>query len=378
MTTQEKERLGLALAVSLVIHAVAFLIVQFGDWRVAPLPEFSGPLYVEMEPLEEEPETEEGIAQAQPAPEDQAPEPAAEEPAEEPPAAEPPRQPPAEQPTPEDPAPSTARSQQSEPPARTEEPEARQPAPDAGASAGADPLAGERRTDTFDPMAPDGQDSRPGRPTAPPESDEMPLLQPEAQATRREADLPDWAREPRATVEDAGISTEGVSEDEVEGLAEKVATDPEFRRSLRDVTAALDRRTTDGTATDRAPQDGPETGTQEEPTTEDRAPGDSRFEWVGAGNRELTNPPAVPQDFFSSADFGGSVPAEASFVVVFEVDQSGNVVPGSIIFQQGSGFLRAKEKLRARIREWSFQPTAPSAAIATGIFTLVVQREDIR
>jgi hypothetical protein len=227
-------------------------------------------------------------------------------------------------------------------------------------------------------MAPDGQDSRPGRPTAPPESDEMPLLQPEAQATRREADLPDWAREPRATVEDAGISTEGVSEDEVEGLAEKVATDPEFRRSLRDVTAALDRRTTDGTATDRAPQDGPETGTQEEPTTEDRAPGDSRFEWVGAGNRELTNPPAVPQDFFSSADFGGSVPAEASFVVVFEVDQSGNVVPGSIIFQQGSGFLRAKEKLRARIREWSFQPTAPSAAIATGIFTLVVQREDIR
>jgi hypothetical protein len=354
MTTQEKERLGLALAVSLVIHAVAFLIVQFGDWRVAPLPEFSGPMYVEMEPLEEEPETEEGISQAEPPPEDQAPEPAAGEPAEEPPAAEPPREP-----APQEPAP-------------------QEPAPDAGASAGPDPLAGERRTDEFDPMAPDGQESRPGQPTAPPPAEEMPQLQPEAEATRADRDLPAWATEPRATVEDAGISTEGVSEDEVQDLAEKVATDPDFRRRLQDVTNALERRTSDGTATDRAPQDGPETGTQEEPTTEDRAPGDSRFEWVGTGNRELTNPPAVPQDFFSDADFGGSVPAEASFVVVVEVDQSGKVVPGSIIFQQGSGYLRAKEKLRGRIREWSFQPTAPNADIATGIFTLVVQREDIR
>ena len=64
MITQEKERLWLALAVSLVVHALAFLIVQLGDWRVAPMPEFSGPLYVEMETFEEEPEPEEGIAQA--------------------------------------------------------------------------------------------------------------------------------------------------------------------------------------------------------------------------------------------------------------------------------------------------------------------------
>lgn len=370
MTTQEKERLWLALAVSLVIHAVAFLIVQFGDWRVAPLPEFSGPMYVEMEPMEERPETEEGIAQAQPPPDEQAREPAAEEPAEEPPPAEPPpREPAPQEPAPDEPAPATAEPRQSEPPARTE-PEARQPTPD--------PLAGERQTDEFDPMALDGQESRPGQRAAPPESEEMPQLQPEAEATAADADLPDWATRPRETVEDAGISTEGVSEDEVQDLAEKVATDPDFRRRLQDVTNALERRTTDGTATERAPQVGPDTDTQEEPTTEDRAPGDSRFEWVGTGNRELTNPPAVPRDFFSDADFGGSVPAEASFVVVFEVDQRGNVVPGSIIFQQGSGYLSAKEKLRGRIRGWSFEPAAPNANIATGIFTLVVQREDIR
>lgn len=375
MITQEKERLWLALAVSLMIHAVAFLIVQFGDWRVAPLPEFTGPLYVEMEPIEEEPEPEEGIAEAETRPEARADESPADEPSEDPPPAEPsPRRPAPEEPAPDEPSPPTA--QQSEPPARAE-PEARQPAPDTGTSAPADPLAGERQTDEFDPMAPDGREGRAGQRTAPPE-DETGRLRPEAEATAADADLPDWATRPRETVEDAGISTEGVSGEELEGLAEKVATDPDFRRRLKDVTEALERRTSDGPATDRAPREGPDTGSQEEPTTEDRAPGDSRFEWVGTGNRELTNPPAVPQDFFSDADFGGSVPAEASFVVVFEVDQRGNVVPGSIIFQQGSGYLSAKEKLRGRIRGWSFEPTAPNADIATGIFTLVVQREDIR
>jgi hypothetical protein len=347
MITQEKERLWLALAVSLVIHAVAFLIVQFGDWRVAPMPEFSGPLYVEMEPIEEEPEPEEGIAQARTQPEPRAEEPAPEELAEEPPAAEPPA---------------------------GAEPEAAQPAPAAGPS-GADPLAGERQTEDFDVF---GREDRPGARTAPPESDERPQLRPAADATAAEAELPDWATAPRESVEEAGISTEGVSEDEVQDLAEKVATDPVFRRRLQDVTAALERRTSDGTATDRAPREGPDTGPQQEPTSDDSTPGDSRFEWVGTGNRQLTNPPAVPQDFFSSADFGGSVPAEASFVVVFEVDQRGNIVPGSIIFQRGSGYRDAKEKLRSRIREWSFERTVPNAEDATGIFTLVIQREDIQ
>ncbi|NBF39260.1 MAG: hypothetical protein GVY14_02485 [Spirochaetes bacterium] len=373
MTTHEKERLGLALAVSLVIHAVAFFIVQFGDWRVAPMPEFSGPLYVEMEAPEEEPETEEGIARAEPSPEDQVREPATEAPAAEPP----PRQPAPEQPAPEEPTPATAQPRQSEPPARAE-PENRQSAPDAGASAPADPLAGPSQTGEFDPMAPDGQERQPGQRTAPPQDDEMPQLQPEAAATAAAADLPDWATRPRETVEDAGISTEGVSEDEMQDLAEKVATDPDFRRRLQDVTAALERRTSDGAATERAPRDGPDTGPEDEASPEGRTPGDSRFEWVGTGNRQLLNPPAVPPDFFSSGDFGGQVPAEASFVVVFEVDQRGNIVPGSIIFQRGSGYLDAKEKLRGRIREWSFERTAPNEEDATGIFTLVVQREDIQ
>ena len=358
MITQEKERLWLALAVSLVIHAVAFLIVQLGDWRVAPMPEFSGPLYVEMETFEEEPEPEEGIAQARTQPEPQAEESAPEAPAEEPPAEEPPpRQPPPEEPAPDEPAPEAER------PAPVEEPR------------GADPLSGRRQTEEFDVF---GRQDRPEPRSAPRESDERQQLSPDESATATDPTVPDWATAPRETVEAAGISTEGVSEDEMQDLAEKVATDSDFRRRLQDVTAALERRTSDGAATDRAPRDSPDNGAQQEPTADDSTPGDSRFEWVGTGDRQLISRPPVPQGFFSSEDFGGEVPAEASFVVVFEVDPRGNVVPGSVIFQQGSSYVIAKEKLRSRIREWSFDRTAPNAEDATGIFTLVIQREDIQ
>ncbi|MFP4372712.1 MAG: hypothetical protein ACLFPO_00070 [Spirochaetaceae bacterium] len=343
MTTQEKERLGLALAASLVIHAVAFLIVQFGDWRVAPLPEFSGPMQVEMAPPEVEPEVEPDPAPEDPAPEDPAP----------------------EDPAPPDPAP--------EEPA----PEAEQSAP-SGETRGRDPLAGERRNGELGLEDIYERDTRPGARSSPPEDDEMRELPPEEQARSQGAPPPDWATRPRETVEEAGISTEGVDEGEIEDLAERVATDPDFRRSLQEVTDALERRRSDGRASDRTPRESPDIEPQDEPSPEDRAPGDSRFEWVGTGSRELTNPPPVPDNFFSSADFDGSVPAQASFVVVFEVDSSGNVVPGSVIFQQGSGYVRATEKLRGRVRQWSFEPAAASARDATGIFTLVVQREDIR
>jgi hypothetical protein len=189
--------------------------------------------------------------------------------------------------------------------------------------------------------------------------------------------MPAWVTRPRETVEEAGISTEEVSDAEVQELAEKVATDPEFERKLREAVSSLDG---DGRTAEQEPAARPQTDrtpSSDTSRTEDGANGDSNIEWVGTGNRELTNPPAVPDGFFSARDFGGRVPAQASFVVVFEVNRLGQVQPGSVIFQQGGEYLVAQEKLRSRIRNWRFEP-AQTDSLVTGIFTLTVRREDIR
>jgi len=144
---------------------------------------------------------------------------------------------------------------------------------------------------------------------------------------------------------------------------------------MQEVSRALERRTTAGDGgAERAPAEEPDTA----PDTQQGPTGDDRFEWVGTGTRELMNPPAVSESFFTSGDFGGQVPAEAAFVVVFEVGPGGNVLPGSVLFQQGGGYVNAREKLRGRVRTWQFEPAAAGADVATGIFTLVVRREDIR
>lgn len=362
MTIPERDRLGLALAVSLVVHAVAFLIVEFGDWRVAPLPEFTGPMYVEMAPVERpepEPETD-GLARSMPA-ERLEPEPEPE------PAPEPePRTP--SQPEPE-PAPSPGADQG---PAEQRAEAAR----DGGAASEAEPSArsGEPVRD-FSAAELHGQEARPGTRTAPEPDDSFDPLPPAAADTRPDVTEPEWVRRPRETVADAGLSTEGITEGEVQDLAEKVATDPAFRRQLQEVSRALEERTTAGDGgAERAPAEEPDTA----PDTQQGPTGDDRFEWVGTGNRELMNPPAVSRSFFTSADFGGQVPAEAAFVVVFEVGPDGNVLPGSVLFQQGGGYVNAREKLRGRVRTWQFEPAPAGADVATGIFTLVVRREDIR
>ncbi|MFO8065885.1 MAG: hypothetical protein R6V29_14790, partial [Spirochaetia bacterium] len=225
----------------------------------------------------------------------------------------------------------------------------------------------------------DSAQREPGARQTAPEADEFQRLPPEGESGGEQEELPEWATQPRETVEDAGFSTEDVSDEEVEGLAEKVATDPEFQRSLSNVVSALESRS-DGDDTADSSQPGADGDSDGEPgaddTDGDGSAGDSDIEWVGSGSRELLNPPAVPEGFFSASDFGGSVPAEAPFVVVFEVDSRGNVVPGSVIFQRGAGFVQAQEKLRSRVRSWSFEP-AEGAPEATGIFTLVVRRDDI-
>jgi hypothetical protein len=296
-----------------------------------------------------------------------------------------PEPPPAEEPPREEPAPAEPEATPAEPPPGQPDraPRAEQ-APRAEATPDAETATPEAREPerVYEYSLEDiyERETRPGTRQAPPEDEEFQRLPSEGAASEPDVELPEWARRPRETVEEAGFSTEDVSEEDVEELAEKVATDPEFERTLRDVISALDRRATD--AQDARPgadgEPGAETtGRPERDADTEGTPGDSRFEWVGTGDRRLSNPPAVPEGFFSARDFGGTVPARATFVVVFEVDWRGNVVPGSVIFQQGSEYVVAKERLRGRARGWTFEP-AEGADGATGIFTLVVRREDIR
>ena len=394
MTSQERERLGLGLVASLIVHVIAVLIVQYADWRVEPLPEFSGPMYVtvsqvetlpevepeEREELEEEPEEE----PEQPEPEEPTPEPSDGIAAAEPGARPGPREEQAREPAPQrEPAPETAQEQ--EPSSAREPPAERQPAAPQGPAEPAEPAEPQEERRVYEYSLEDiyERESEPGSERAPPESEEFDRLPPEGEPTRPDVEVPEWVRRPRRTVEEAGISTEEVAQDEVQELAEKVATDPEFERTLRDVVSALDARPS--SPAERGSESSSTADAADEPDGESaqtrgedsEGPGDSRFEWVGTGDRELTNPPAVPEGFFSADDFGGTVPARATFVVVFDVDWRGNVLPGSVIFQQGSGYVVAKEKLRGRIRGWTFEP-AEGADVATGIFTLAVRREDIR
>ncbi|MFP4010508.1 MAG: hypothetical protein ACLFUM_02320, partial [Spirochaetaceae bacterium] len=313
----------------------------------------------EAEPEREPEAASEPEAEADPAPEAEAeaePEP---EPEAEPGAA-------AEQSPPEDPE--SAAPPEEQPPAE-QEPEEQEPE--------------EQETYEYTPEELHGRERSPGDRRSPPEDEEFDTLPPEGDSVRPGEDIPDWAREPRRTVEDAGISTEEVAEEDVEDLAERVATDPGFRRTLQDVTAALER--SDRGAEDEASEDDgdPEAGGGDTDAPPDSAESaepasdDTEFEWVGTGARELTNPPPVPEGFFNAADFGGSVPARATFVVVFEVDERGNVRPGSVLFQQGASYVEATEKLRSRIRGWTFE-AAEGAPPATGIFTLTVRREEVR
>jgi TonB family protein len=71
------------------------------------------------------------------------------------------------------------------------------------------------------------------------------------------------------------------------------------------------------------------------------------------------------------------VPARLEFVVVFDVDPQGVVVPGSVILQKSSGHTAVDRKVRSAILNWKFLPK-PQAETETGVFTLVVERSDIR
>ncbi len=363
MDVQEKERLGIGIAVALILHIGIFVGLSAHDWG-SDIPEYTGPVFVELEsnfvPLPDPPEPE-------PAPELEPEldlsEPASqlEDPAE--PAAD--QAPaPAVQPTP---APVTPPAQpQSQPqPQRAPAPTPR-PTP-TPTPAPVDPLAqaptrslaeieAEIRGERPDPSP---ERARPERDFAP--GDVLPDDSP--------GELPEWVR----SIEERGISTAEMDSRDVQQVAQRIERDPEFEATLRRVIAGVeaaerDRRSAAGTGD----------GADGEPGGDPGADGISGDPGTSDGSAAITGlrqGRGTPNMEFSfTAQELSALPPTVTIVVAFDVLPSGQV--GSLMFVRRSGYTPVDQKVADRIRRWSFSRIAGTQT-ETGYFTLVISREDV-
>ncbi len=97
-------------------------------------------------------------------------------------------------------------------------------------------------------------------------------------------------------------------------------------------------------------------------------------QWVGGDGRSLIGNAARPQ--VSASDFGGSVPERVHYIIVFQVDETGLIVPGSLILRQSSGYPRVDSNVRAAVQSWRFE-AAPGAPTTTAIAQLVIARDEM-
>jgi len=214
------------------------------------------------------------------------------------------------------------------------------------------------------------------------------FLPPETGEPERE--LPEWVSR---TMQEAQISTRDMDTREARQLAEKIEADPELEERLSSVIDAVERaRAEDG---DRATESEPSADREGTTPADEAAPGrrgtepdgeasgpvrstaGADLELLGPGSGSVRPARPFPTDFLSQEDFEGIVPAETSFVIVFDISPSGIVVPRSVIFQQKSAYTVVNEKIRREVLNWSFTPHGGEEAI-TAIFTPVVRREDVR
>jgi len=174
---------------------------------------------------------------------------------------------------------------------------------------------------------------------------------------------------------------DSLEQSEQQTLDEMRKTVPGFSDRLAELLEALENPGvigSDDEATDGAgPADGAETGRDEGPATDSATttelPGGA-IEWVGSGSRQPVDELTEPK--LTASDFGGTVPARVSYLVVFEVDENGLVVPGSLILRQSSGYTLADQKVRRAISTWRFDP-APGTSPVTAIATLHIARDEI-
>ncbi len=338
MTYSDRSRLGKSILAAVAIHlvlAVGTALIDFSP----PLPDYIGPVFVELDIPQPEPVVE------PPPPPPPPPPPTPVEPRVEPEPRPAPTQPaptPEPRPTPAQPAPSAPA-----PAPRTETPA--EPAPPVGAPP-------QEHIDQAMAWLHPGTTDR-SRPQSEP-------YDVDPRATAADGDFPDWAGQVMA---DAGIPTAQMDSGEVIDLAKRVQSDPAFRDRLRGALAAIDAapaqlptgpgtRPTDGTVSDA-------------PATD---LSDGSLQWSGADGRGGV--PSKPQ--LTAAMFGGTVPARIEFVVTFDVDGRGQVVPGSIAFAHRSGYTRVNEEVRRTVAGWTFQPK-PGTPVESAVFTLIVYREDV-
>lgn len=358
MIHTDRERLFLAVGVALVFHAVLFGGLALAGFDFTPYPETS-PVTVTL-PDYTPPEVERQIE-----PEPVEPEPVEPEP---PPARIAPAEPelaPAE-PAPAEPAPEPA------PPARDAGPV---PAPRASSeppASGTDAPPGAFSQDDLRWLNDDDVPDREGDRTP---DDLFAIDEPDEVDT----DLPSWVVEGEFSLQPESSLERG----EQRALEQMRETVPGFADRLAELVEALENppgaADFDGEGGEDAPgeADGSDGGVDDGPSTPSsttEVPGGA-IEWVGSGSRrpvgELTRPD------LTASDFGGTVPARVSYLIVFEVDEDGLVVPGSLILRQSSGYTLADQKVRRAVSTWRFDQ-APGTRPVTAIATLHIARDEIR
>jgi outer membrane biosynthesis protein TonB len=354
MIEHDRDRLFLSIAIALALHAIVFAVMAIVGLDFTPYPEIS-PVFVTL------PEYETVRPEAEPEP--TPPEPPA-------PVAEPEPEPPPEiaqspEAPPEEPVRDLGAAEQ--PPAQRPVPAPVRPAP----------------TVTETPSAPSGSDAPPGSFT----TEDLPWLnQSDADDRAQERssdelfavrepddvdqDLPSWVVEGEFSVQPES----SLERDAQRALEQKRETVPGFAERLAELQRSLENPPSATTGSGSEPSD------STDPNATPRAastslPGGGSIEWVGSGSRRPVGRLSLPG--LSAADFGGQVPARVSYLIVFEVNAEGLVVPGSLILRQSSGYTLADQKVRAAVSTWRFDP-APGAPSVTAIATLHISRDEIR
>ncbi|TVR31302.1 MAG: hypothetical protein EA404_10215 [Spirochaetaceae bacterium] len=335
---KDRQRLGYGILLAVALHVALAVVSGFMDF-VAPLPDYLGPVFVQFE--SPEPPEPAPVAQVEPPPAEPAPLPAQPTPQ---PQVEPPAQPP-------EPA----------PPAPTQPAPSAPPAAPAAPSAPAAPRHDIPQQDWTIEELMGAQRSPAERSTAPSAG-----LEVDEEATAAEGVLPAWAGQ---VMQDAGISTEQMDRAEVIQVAGRIQADSAFRARLQDVIAAVEAAPARAPGSDPAAAPGSGPAAADGPGTD---LGDGVIRWSDSDGRGGI--PRLPR--ITAAMFDGPVPARLEFIVLFDVDNRGSVIPGSIVFQTRSGYTRVNEEVRRTVSGWTFE-AKPGAPSESAIFTLIVYREDV-
>jgi len=338
MTHQERDRLAISLVISLVIHAGIVAGLGFADWDLQAYPEPT-PVYVELleystAPLPEEtPTTPEPVAQPEPEPQPEISEP---EIASAPQTPSPPVQ--TNQSAPTTPAPAPAASTQA---AATPQP-----------SVGRDYQPGDLASDNTGLVTESNVERH--RP-----SDTAELFTvPDAWST---GELPAWVAEgpiqPLDSLPPADQAALEAKTDSIAGLEQR----------LDDILAALANADAAAPASSIVPPG-------ETTTTGVNLPENTSLDWLGGGARRPRGTLRLPE--YTGADFGPEGFSRIQYVIVFDVNADGRVVPGSLILRQSSGYTLADQRMLEAVSAWAFD-LAPLAPNVTAICTVIIERDDL-